>query len=61
ITVTFRQGYNLDIAAVDVLNRVSIVTPQLPQEVQRTGVTVRNWYTVRNLLNSSYQGDRRLA
>ncbi|ESA38645.1 hydrophobe amphiphile efflux-1 family transporter [Leptolyngbya sp. Heron Island J] len=41
ITVTFRQGYNLDIAAVDVLNRVSIVTPQLPQEVQRTGVTVR--------------------
>ncbi|MDJ0705984.1 MAG: efflux RND transporter permease subunit, partial [Leptolyngbyaceae cyanobacterium MO_188.B28] len=41
ITVTFKQGYNLDIAAVDVLNRVSIVTPQLPQEVQRTGVTVR--------------------
>ena len=41
ITVTFEQGYNLDIAAVDVLNRVSIVTPQLPQEVQRTGVTVR--------------------
>ncbi len=41
ITVTFQQGYNLDIAAVDVLNRVSIITPQLPQEVQRTGVTVR--------------------
>ncbi|MGF1516089.1 MAG: efflux RND transporter permease subunit, partial [Elainellaceae cyanobacterium] len=41
ITVTFNQGYNLDIAAVDVLNRVSIVTPQLPQDVQRTGVTVR--------------------
>lgn len=41
ITVTFEQGYNLDIAAVDVLNRVSIATPQLPQDVQRTGVTVR--------------------
>ncbi len=41
ITVTFQQGYNLDIAAVDVLNRVSIVTPQLPPEVQRTGITVR--------------------
>lgn len=41
ITVTFEQGYNLDIAAVDVLNRVSIVTPQLPQAVQRTGVSVR--------------------
>lgn len=41
ITVTFEQGYNLDIAAVDVLNRVSIANPQLPEEVQRTGVTVR--------------------
>ncbi|MEO0535807.1 MAG: efflux RND transporter permease subunit [Cyanobacteria bacterium P01_A01_bin.123] len=41
ITVTFRQGYNLDIAAVDVLNRASIATPQLPEEVQRTGVIVR--------------------
>ena len=41
ITVTFHQGYNLDIAAVDVLNRVSIATPQLPDDVQRTGVTVR--------------------
>ncbi|MEM9978020.1 MAG: efflux RND transporter permease subunit, partial [Cyanobacteria bacterium P01_D01_bin.2] len=41
ITVTFEQGYNLDIAAVDVLNRVSIATPQLPEEVQRTGVIVR--------------------
>lgn len=41
ITVTFEQGYNLDIAAVDVLNRVSIATPQLPEDVQRTGVTVR--------------------
>jgi len=41
ITITFQQGYNLDIAAVDVLNRVSIATPQLPEEVQRTGVIVR--------------------
>lgn len=41
ITVTFQQGYNLDIAAVDVLNRVSIVTSQLPEAVQRTGVNVR--------------------
>jgi HAE1 family hydrophobic/amphiphilic exporter-1 len=40
ITVTFEQGYNLDIAAVDVLNRVSIAEPQLPEEVQRTGVSV---------------------
>lgn len=40
ITVTFKQGYNLDIAAVDVLNRVSISEPQLPEAVRRTGVSV---------------------
>lgn len=40
ITVTFRQGYNIDIAAVDVLNRVSIAQPQLPDAVQQTGVSV---------------------
>jgi hydrophobic/amphiphilic exporter-1 (mainly G- bacteria), HAE1 family len=40
ITVTFEQGYNLDIAAVDVLNRVTIAEPQLPEAVQRTGVSV---------------------
>lgn len=40
ITVTFKQGYNLDIAAVDVLNRVSIAEPQLPEAVRRTGVSV---------------------
>ena len=40
ITVTFEQGYDLDIAAVDVLNRVSIAEAQLPEAVQRTGVNV---------------------
>jgi HAE1 family hydrophobic/amphiphilic exporter-1 len=40
ITVTFEQGYNKDIAAVDVQNRVSIVEPQLPEAVRQTGVTV---------------------
>ena len=40
ITVTFEQGYDLDIAAVDVLNRVSIAEALLPQAVQRTGVNV---------------------
>ncbi|MBD2465224.1 efflux RND transporter permease subunit [Oscillatoria sp. FACHB-1407] len=41
ITVTFEQGYDQDIAAVDVQNRVSIAEPQLPEEVRRVGVTVR--------------------
>lgn len=40
LTVTFEQGYNIDIAAVDVLNRVSIAQPQLPEPVIQTGVVV---------------------
>ncbi len=40
ITVTFEQGYNIDIAAVDVLNRVSLAEPQLPDSVRQTGVSV---------------------
>ncbi|BAZ49127.1 Hydrophobe/amphiphile efflux-1 HAE1 [Nostoc sp. NIES-4103] len=40
ITVTFDAARNKDIAAVDVQNRVSLAEPQLPEAVQRTGVTV---------------------
>lgn len=40
ITVTFRQGYNQDIAAVDVQNRIALAEPQLPEVVQQTGVAV---------------------
>lgn len=40
ITVTFNQGYNIDIAAIDVLNRVSVAEPQLPEAVRQTGVSV---------------------
>jgi HAE1 family hydrophobic/amphiphilic exporter-1 len=40
ITVTFESSRNKDIAAVDVQNRVSLAEPQLPEAVQRTGVTV---------------------
>ncbi|MEM7759508.1 MAG: efflux RND transporter permease subunit [Cyanobacteria bacterium P01_A01_bin.40] len=40
ITVTFEQGYSVDIAAVDVLSRVSIAEPQLPDTVRETGVSV---------------------
>ena len=41
ITVTFEQGYDQDIAAVDVQNRASIAEPQLPEDVRRVGVVVR--------------------
>ncbi len=40
IIVTFEVGYDLDIAAVDVQNRVSIAQAQLPDEVQRQGISV---------------------
>jgi HAE1 family hydrophobic/amphiphilic exporter-1 len=40
ITATFRSGYDLNIAAVDVQNRVSAAQGRLPQEVKNTGVTI---------------------
>ncbi|MGA7886064.1 MAG: efflux RND transporter permease subunit, partial [Acidobacteriaceae bacterium] len=40
ITTTFNTGYNLDIAAVDVQNRVSSASGQLPATVNQTGITV---------------------
>jgi hydrophobe/amphiphile efflux-1 (HAE1) family protein len=40
INVTFEVGTDLDIAAVNVTNRVNQTLSKLPQEVQRQGVTV---------------------
>ncbi|MBV4356128.1 efflux RND transporter permease subunit [Pinibacter aurantiacus] len=41
INVNFELGTNIDIAALDVQNRVGIATPQLPDDVKRLGLTVR--------------------
>jgi hydrophobic/amphiphilic exporter-1 (mainly G- bacteria), HAE1 family len=41
MNVTFAVGTNVDIATLDVQNRVSIATPLLPDEVRRLGLTVR--------------------
>jgi HAE1 family hydrophobic/amphiphilic exporter-1 len=41
ISVTFRPGTSVDIAQVEVQNRIQTVLPQLPQEVRDLGVTVR--------------------
>ncbi|HTB32148.1 MAG TPA: efflux RND transporter permease subunit, partial [Bacteroidia bacterium] len=41
VSVTFKVGTNVDIAALDVQNRVGIATPLLPSDVSRLGVTVR--------------------
>ena len=40
ISVTFEPGRDLDLAAVDVQNRVQAALPRLPEEVRATGVTV---------------------
>ncbi|MBU1056794.1 MAG: efflux RND transporter permease subunit [Proteobacteria bacterium] len=40
IDVYFEPGYDLDIAAVDVQNKVSMAIPQLPAEVRQRGVIV---------------------
>jgi HAE1 family hydrophobic/amphiphilic exporter-1 len=40
INVTFAPGRDIDLAAVDVQNRISGAESQLPEAVQRTGVTV---------------------
>ena len=39
VTIYFRQGINADMAAVNVQNRVSRATGQLPSEVTQIGVT----------------------
>ena len=41
ITVTFDVGYNLDIAAVDVQNRVTMAQPQVPEDVTKYGITTQ--------------------
>ncbi len=41
LNVTFKIGTDIDVAALDVQNRVSIATPLLPAVVSRLGLTVR--------------------
>lgn len=45
INIYFKQGYNPDMAAIDVQNRVSQATNLLPAEVTRVGVTTRKRQT----------------
>lgn len=57
ITVTFAVGTNLDVAQVQVQNRVAIALPLLPQEVQQRGVTVRKASPDITLIVSLYSPD----
>ena len=61
INVTFDIGYDLDIAAVDTQNYMSIAQPQVPEDVRRYGMTVKKQATdfimVVNLLSPSGEYD----
>src|SRR5918995_5005695 len=41
LTVTFEPGIDVDLAQVQVQNRVARAVPRLPQEVQRIGITTQ--------------------
>jgi len=41
MSATFQVGYDVDVAAIDVLNRVNRARPSLPQAVRDVGVTIR--------------------
>src|SRR5436853_7217411 len=41
ITCTFEVGTNIDLATINVSNRVKIAEPRLPDDVRRTGVLVQ--------------------
>src|SRR6186713_3470880 len=62
ITVTFKQGTDLDAAQVLVQNRVAIAVPRLPEDVQRLGVVTRktspDFLMVVNLVSPDHSLDR---
>ena len=45
INVTFQTGYNLDVAAMDVQNRVASAQGRLPGEVNATGINITEGQT----------------
>ncbi|HET7118726.1 MAG TPA: efflux RND transporter permease subunit, partial [Hanamia sp.] len=67
INVIFDIGTNVDIASVDVQNRVNVALPTLPDEVTRLGITVRKrnpsplaifaFYSPHGTHNSSFIGN----
>ena len=62
ITVTFRQGTDLDDAQVLVQNRVALAEPSLPEEVRRMGVVTRkslpSWLMAINIISPDRSRDR---
>src|SRR5437763_1636563 len=62
ITVTFKQGVDLNAAQVLVQNRVAIAVPRLPEEVQRLGIVTKktspDFLMVVNLVSPNHTLDR---
>lgn len=54
ITVTFGVGVNTDTAVMNVNNRVQAVLSRLPEDVQRTGVTVKKGATIQTMFLNMY-------
>jgi len=59
LTITFEPGTNLDIAQVQVQNRVAIAEPQLPEDVRRLGLVVRKSSPDITLVVQLYSPDNR--
>lgn len=57
ITVTFDVGTDIDIATLDVQNRVGIAEPALPEAVRRLGVTTRKANTDVLMMVTLYSPD----
>ncbi|TNE35495.1 multidrug efflux RND transporter permease subunit [bacterium] len=67
ISVVFEVGTDINIATVDVQNRVNVALPTLPEEVKRLGITVRKrnpsalailaFYSPKGTHNSSFIGN----
>ncbi len=60
ITTTFEVGYDQDIAAVDIQNKVQTATPAAPPEVKQYGVSIKKTSTdivcVVNLIDNTKDG-----
>ncbi|MEG4940810.1 efflux RND transporter permease subunit [Microcoleus sp. F4-D5] len=59
IVITFEQGYDLDVAASNVQNRVLQAEPKLPEVVRQTGVTVSKQSSAIVLAMALYSEDDR--
>ncbi|MDL2216681.1 efflux RND transporter permease subunit [Desulfovibrio sp. OttesenSCG-928-M14] len=61
ITFTFENGANVDIAHVQVQNKLQLATPMLPDEVQRQGISVTKSSVGVLLITGFYSEDGSMA